>query len=570
MEHDTGKITVSDLNGRWIRSFDSSEVTVTSGKAQIEGQSYTFKIVKNEIEFQEYTLKAFCKTRAKWVGPNGDIIMWIKDDDWTERIDQLCTLVDQLIVNQRDDNLNLGTLRSKAENQMKSLQLVGETTRLEHFELITNVQRALETTMTEQVQLINTLRRDLEQTRHEQANIMRVTQDAIQDIHEKLNKLAAVKSQPSSQQPNVTSSIQEIQQHVSKLEAKITDMPSATTTKQEEIIRSADTDDKSSLIIRHMRLLSTLKFKELDDECLIQDHIDTIEHQLQLVGLTTTGLVPDYLQTDLCNKFIESLKSNPVAAKAIKAIANETTCNWTLWTSEITRRIANKEKLRTIVDRRMENLQFTNIVRIDEYIDQALAVYNLIRKVYGYEETSRIRELVHKFVHKIPFETVRRDIIDRMALRGNEHPDWELCVPFTTSHADNFSAETGFGATNVCDIVREVCSLYRRAYVAAEKKNQNQGQTTRQSSNDKVNSVEQVSEAQQWVLDGTTTQNKDEVMKKLTEVGFNNVSFSVRKKDNKIFLYGRKDNVDEELTKRVDTWATGLRLRKYANKASKN
>lgn len=179
MEHDTGKFTVSDLKGKWIRSFDSSEVTVALGEALIDGQSYAFKMVKNEIEFQEYTLKALCKTRAKWVGTHGDTIMWIKDDDWTGRIDHLSTLVEQLIVNQRDDNLNIGALRSKAENQIKSLQLVGETTRLEQFEMITNVQKALETTMTEQVQLINTLRRDLEQSRHEQANIVRVTQSAI-------------------------------------------------------------------------------------------------------------------------------------------------------------------------------------------------------------------------------------------------------------------------------------------------------------------------------------------------------------------------------------------------------
>ena len=49
-----------------------------------------------------------------------------------------------------------------------------------------------------------------------------------------------------------------------------------------------------------------------------------------------------------------------------------------------------------------------------------------------------------------------RSIIDRMAQRGNEHPDLEPCIPFTTSHVDDTSAESGCGPTNVCDIVRVV------------------------------------------------------------------------------------------------------------------
>ena len=94
------------------------------------------------------------------------------------------------------------------------------------------------------------------------------------------------------------------------------------------------------------------------------------------------------------------LRSFFIARRAMrsKAISNEHSFSWSVWTTNIVQRVANKEKLRLIVDRRIEALQFTIVVKIDEYVDQALAIYNLIKKVYGSKETSRVRELVHKYV----------------------------------------------------------------------------------------------------------------------------------------------------------------------------
>ena len=322
------------------------------------------------------------------------------------------------------------------------------------------------------------------------------------------------------------------------------------------------------MIMKQMRLLSTLKFKELDDEVLIEDHIKRIEHQLLKVGLWNGRFIETYLDDDVCNKFVESLKNVPSCSSTAKNILNEHGGVWHLLRMELIKRLANKEKLRVIFDRRISALQFPGITKVEDYIDQGAAIYRLICKVYGNNETSRIRELVHRFIMGIPFDGIRRDIIARMTQEGTDHPDWELSVPFVAP----FDLSKNNEQPSVSSIVKDVCLLYRRSYIPNDKKStflrSNQPTASLQ---DKVNKVSEkhqptanqagiADDPKKWVLTGIDWNTRDESLVKLQEIGLEKPS-AKKLSDGRVFVFFDSDKRQEDIEKLVQPM--GFKVRKF-------
>jgi hypothetical protein len=272
----------------------------------------------------------------------------------------------------------------------------------------------------------------------------------------------------------------------------------------------------SAMILNDIKLLSNLKFKELDDAIMIQSHIQVIENQLENVGLLRNGMLRVHLQNDLCNKFYDSLKNEPNCYKTAKMIGQERNANWINLKSELIRRIASKDKQREVVDKRISELTFPGWQQINDYIERGTRLFMMIRNVYGDNEESRVRELVNIFIKRIPNDTLIREIIQTIRRSGNDHTDWELKLPFAdvginanTSPIIDISGEI----PTICSIIQEVVQVYLVS------KQERQDKQDKQERQDKQKQLE----IQKWIIYNLGDKNEEHWTKKLQELGSINI-----------------------------------------------
>ena len=229
------------------------------------------------------------------------------------------------------------------------------------------------------------------------------------------------------------------------------------------------------------------------------------------------------------------MKQTPVCHQVATSILNEVGSDWSHLKKELTRRLANKEKIRGVFDQRIKALSFTSLHKIDDYIDQGIKLYQLIRATYGTTEESRIRDLVHEFVLKIPIADVRRQVIDRMQNASQRsgmksNVDWELSVPFTDTDLIDIDEEL----ITVCSILKDVAMVYVRSFVP-EIKSQSV-----HFNNDSI------AAKAKWIFLGIDPSQKEKVITKLESQGVTDIK-SYLGKDGKIYAVGFSSKTEQEL-----------------------
>ena len=555
--HDTGKPTkfsLSDLDGtHWLRS-DMMEVHVRGDEACIGKQKSKLKVSKDTMTCEGYELTHSTDIRLKWVHPEGHVIYWHKDG--------------------AEAPMDLQAALDKISDRLSSeLRALG-----------TMWQQALETTL-KQNEALDRIVKTLDQT-------VLATPIAYPEIRTP----GAVKEEGESPirsrhfftpgPEGRLASVPEAEEYNGHLLSDKMETGAARRSMQLEGHDDRDAEDPSNMaahaspsldspqtIMQQMRLLSVVKFRDLDDEVLLRDHISRIEAQLVKVGLTRKGAILEHLQDDVCNKFLESLRGVPSCSNAAKAITNEYGSNWAVLKAELIRRVASKESLRMAFDKRIAALNFASITKADAYIDQGAAIYQLICKVYGQNENSRVRDLVNRFIMNIPYDNVRRDIMDRMVQRGIKHPDWELTVPFMNVYRPNQLGiiDLEIETPSVCGIVKEVCLLYRRSFISTDKKPPVVKPQTGGSFRDNLNLIaetermEPADDDKRWVITGMDWAARDTVTTKLKDLGFQKIS-AKQMADGRVFVFVVSDRPTEDVANLIKP--TGLSVRKFQGKRS--
>jgi len=289
--------------------------------------------------------------------------------------------------------------------------------------------------------------------------------------------------------------------------------------------QNQETRYDSAAILNDIKLLSNLKFKELDDAIMIQRHIQVIENQLETVGLLRNGTLRVHLQNDLCHKFFDSLKNVPSCHTTAKMIGHERNNNWNHLKTELIRRVASKDKQREVMDKRMSELTFPGWQQTNEYIENGTRLYMMIRSVYGENEESRVREFVNMFIKKIPNDNLKREIIQTIRRSGNDHTDWELRLPFA-DYGINMNGspmiDISGDSPTICSVIQEVIQVF---LVSRQDREEKEHQDKRNRS-----SKPTPTEQQRYIILDMGDQREEHLTKKLQDIASTNIK-SVTSKD---------------------------------------
>jgi hypothetical protein len=214
---------------------------------------------------------------------------------------------------------------------------------------------------------------------------------------------------------------------------------------------------------------SKVKLADLTRSSDLRNHISFAEMAFKEAGLGDYDLskfmVNDNVKVAVLTNFLSSLKDPTVKLSADHAVRTTNFC-WHMVMDILTSRFCRPEVMRMEFERQLSKLQFNGPSRVDEFIQQAILIYQSC--TVAYNDHSECKSAVRSIFKKLP-SGVREKLITRVYLESAISCDdeWELALSFDAS------VSTSMGKS-MCDCLRDICRIEELASMASTTYSQQQ------------------------------------------------------------------------------------------------
>jgi hypothetical protein len=207
---------------------------------------------------------------------------------------------------------------------------------------------------------------------------------------------------------------------------------------------------------------SKVKLSDLNRASDLRNHIMFAELAFKEAGLGTyvnsKFIVNEGVRVAVLTNFLSSMKDATVKLSADHAVRSTNFC-WHMVMDTLISRFCRPEVMRMEFERQLSKLQFNGPSRVDEFIQQAIVIYQSCTTVYN--DQSECKSTVRSIFKKLP-SGLREKLITRVYLESAISCDdeWELALSF------DISVSTSMGKS-LCDCLRDICRIEELAYMAS-------------------------------------------------------------------------------------------------------
>jgi hypothetical protein len=422
LSHDTGKQVLEQLSGQWLRVFDSVVLHVSSNNVHSPSNEESHGILSirrdGVIEMDEYVLLGLTDSEATWCRQkSGHLVRWIRFDvtDASRMYRSICGL--------SSANEPLRAIQS----QLDAIKTGMDLTPVKEFVEALDVDRTADL-----LRISSTQHSDIEALTkicREQASEITMIKQMLTDISAMVITMNSAQKHVSRNPTEYTDRRQSSyfsplqQPSDALLETKQEGLSSSTVVHQlihtpvpqvsPEIAMSRDVPNTElSSMESDFKALKRLSVAQLTDVDFLSHHINRINTQLSNLGLMAGSKIQSYLNDEICNKFLDSIKGISRLHQAAMTIMRQNGSMWAVLSSMLLKTFCNREAMSSAYKKRMSNLVFRGTTRIDEFIGEANTIYSIGTELFK-GDSHETRHFVTQLLDKLP-----NDIRENVGMDG--------------------------------------------------------------------------------------------------------------------------------------------------------
>jgi hypothetical protein len=206
--------------------------------------------------------------------------------------------------------------------------------------------------------------------------------------------------------------------------------------------------------------INQLSIAELKDQDLLETHLIQFEGLCCALGVMVVHgdeiTVTPRFKIPLMLKLLESLKEVTTVSNFL--MQNLTRIQYDFKTAKtlLIKTFCSRKTLKLSYLKRLSELKFTGIPRLEQYIAKASTIVSIARSLYN-ESKLELGPVIREILGKLD-DDIRNRLLDKLFELTSDGESWETILPFDEMNASTINGHVHYAdVTTIAELVRQTC-----------------------------------------------------------------------------------------------------------------